>query len=564
MSSKEESDNAEAPTQGGNGGGTAPGNGVGGGSRNQLPRALALSLDRPQTLAILASQLLRPNQAMTGDCPMVLPNGIDDHQLKVVLRAAERLLSLAGEGIVDEVHVYQVFEQDGFMSEAEICNHLKNNCAWPSLDTPYFVETAVKKLFADAHEEIQNHRRCKENAILQKEGKFVNVIEAESTIRRVIKALLRGIRLHELLGDDGEAALRDVADCAMEGVLAGIARNERLAASTPLITEEFFEKVCQDASYETYLGTIDGPGTINSDALRGVLESLETRFEDILTEEDARIGKLEELQKIEKWLTSRTNLEFDDEGVFARTIAEFEKLDGAVDEAEDPGAEVRAAYKKGLGALAEEWSMVRLRELVRPDGFETAIPRIEAILSNHSSSEKPDTNDIDEWDRFNQFPHCADNVLKWLKGKRAFPRIFYQHLDMPSSSSNMESCGRLVIKRQGEFEACVTELEDCLVCSAIKSDVDIFDILPEINNRLVEEAKNYCPPSDEIREATREAGKNLLDGVCSTKDFSPGNINPHLLFKYAADSGINKIGKKGNQMLVAERSKLNPGCVVVG
>jgi len=164
-----------------------------------------------------------------------------------------------------------------------------------------------------------------------------------------------------------------------------------------------------------------------------------------------------------------------------------------------------------------------------------------------------------------EFPPSADAILAWINLNYVHPRRFFHHVSLVNFASGEGSgtLDQLLLRRLTEFESCLSELSYCIEGDLFTGN-DALACDERINNLLKslhEKVRTLQPLAEPLRKTFRETGGELLDGVCA-KQFKPGRINPHRLFRYVAERGIKKLGVKADQKLVVPKSGLKPGCVV--
>lgn len=313
-------------------------------------------VERDLGIAQLALTLLQgiPNRE---DSPRRKERGQDEQDLIHAMRQAKSLLRLASQ-IEQEVDIYQVFEENAFLSCKEIEYHLKENCGWPSLDSEYLVGAAVQEILELVHKEIQEHRRRMERIPQNRPGNYFEVSEAAANIRRAFKDLPVGTEIQKLLGPQSEAILQSTTDHMIERVHESLVKEEELAGRPPRVTEEFFRNVCDGLTYESYLGQFGKVDDINSTLLRAVLESLEERFEEGRSSDDE--SRLKDLESIDKWLCSRTNLRLDGTGVFEESIKALKDQSSGA----DPATEPKELFYLELRELADKWAALKIKEQI--------------------------------------------------------------------------------------------------------------------------------------------------------------------------------------------------------
>ncbi len=490
--------------------------------------------------------------------------GHKDQDLILAIRQAKSLLRLASQ--VDlEVEIYRVFEEDVFLSCEEISIHLKENCQWPCLDSVYLVTEAVKEILESIHREIQEHRQRMERLAQNRSGNHFEVSEAAANIRWAFNDLSIGTELRKLLGPQSEAILQSATNQLIERVHESLEKEGELEECPPRVSEEFFHKVCDGLTYDSYLGHIGTIDEINSTLLRAVLESLQERFEEGLQPIDNE-SMLKDLESIDQWISSGTTLLLGGVPVFAETIEALTIQSSGSDAAKD----LKELFYRELSELANKWAVLRITEEITLETSKRLQEDIKELSLNYKKLKATDCLDEDELDRFREFPHCADAVLEWLQGNRVRPRRFIHDFSANSaetiSENSRSSLESLVIGRIAEFQSCILELDYCLGGSFIpyEKSANVSSRIKELNVQLQEQKREVTSPSEPIRKAARERATKLLDAVCSRNptNFNPGNLNPRLLFEYAAERGIKKLGRKRDQSIVTEATSLKHDCVI--
>jgi hypothetical protein len=226
-----------------------------------------------------------------------------------------------------------------------------------------------------------------------------------------------------------------------------------------------------------------------------------------------------------------------------------------------PDTTREATLQGALGLTTTEAENAFALSVVETAGIDPAVVR-----EYQQTLSEPETKDVDELDRFRELPHCIDAVLGWLRLNRISPRRFYHHIGLRRHDAGHTPDGgtldRLLLERIQEFQACLLELSLCLDVSFLGGDgLLVQERIERLDRQLQGELKALRPLPEGARSAARKRGNELLDGVYARK-FSPGKINPHRLFRYAAERGITKLGRKGDQKLVAGISEVNGGAVV--
>jgi hypothetical protein len=105
-------------------------------------------------------------------------------------------------------------------------------------------------------------------------------LRCEANIRRAFNDLPIGTEIQKLLGPQSEAILQSTTDHLIERVHESLENEEELARYPQKVTAEFFGRVCDGLTYESYLGHFGEVDDINSKLLYAILESLEERFEE--------------------------------------------------------------------------------------------------------------------------------------------------------------------------------------------------------------------------------------------------------------------------------------------
>jgi hypothetical protein len=131
--------------------------------------------------------------------------------------------------------------------------HLNDDCSWPSLRTEYRVEKLAKHLIVHAHQEIQRRKRHIDFALRQRLGIWVNIVNIEDTTRASLGNLLAQTRLTELFESETETVIQSLVEDLLGHVHQVIERIDCEVTAPPCIDAGFFTRVCEAATYETYL-----------------------------------------------------------------------------------------------------------------------------------------------------------------------------------------------------------------------------------------------------------------------------------------------------------------------
>jgi hypothetical protein len=511
----------------------------------------------PANLAVLALQLIQARMASNPNLLGDDPDFCDEKPLRDALNIVTRTCRLAAERPPDQVAAWQIFPEDEPMSVEKVASCFKSH-GWDGLDTAYHVRKTVEALMEHADRQIQRQKTADELATAGTCRMLANPADLEAWLADRLSVLLR--RVWQPLQPEQELlrVSRDAATVALGRIRQMIAGLKTDAARGHLSTSSFAEVFGID--YDTYRGVTHRCKDIDPIDLRNVVWALQDRYSARVSSDVPPSGVMSELESIRSWLGGLSNLGGVQE-ILTKAIGCLEELKQLAPEGNDPPDEggnetqerAREALHSDLQVLGEEWAMLMIRRWLSSLEVGPLAEAIRRLLDRLGTENEPTGTreiDRDERERRGELPFCGENVLAWLNGRRASPRNSHVLLDMTSRWRGLEG---LLRRRLTEFETCLEELVYCLECPPPGDVSSIHEQLIQIRKNLGIEISGNLPVANGIRNAGADRGKALLDGVCRSCLSITGKIRPYLIFKYAADQRLKKLGETA---LIRDRSSL--------
>ena len=462
------------------------------------------------SIAAIAAHLLASN------CP-------DSRELAEAVAVASRIVDEAAR--TPQLMAYQIFPREGQLSIREIAEVFKEH-EWKKVNSPGTVTTLVRDLLDAMHRDIQEQRalvaaafRNKRLAIEPEQAEFAAIARFKSVIQELGMDLAIGTKLNDL----ANRFWHDLVEAWLQGENE-IGKNlAKLSGASPSV----FSAICPNSSYEEYLEARRPPRDLGADGLLAVILWLNHRLRGALAEGENRESANNILSELNLWPGFLFPIDRHTSQPFAEYLGSLNV---------EPVDELALLKKFDLGV--QRFSNVLGRVMLAE--FSTKIPNnkrsefLQELRNKWNNLEADEKANLSEM-IFGEPTQTFECVSSFLRGEMPyfptrlpfhgagtpFPiRPYAQNLEMLLHS--VREAGRL---------ACHLGMADGLQ--------DIDDLVKEEHVRIVEASGEL---SDSQHKATQEKiarGEKLAQEVASK--FNPGTVNAHMLFRYAAERGLQPV-----------------------
>ena len=496
----------------------------------------------------------------------------------------------ASRALINEVrqsrsHPCNVFDSAAIMSMEDMAEHFKEHDIRKLTSTASVTRRVLKILIA-LHRDIQRRENLITAAFRQFASR-INADDAELESKRLIRVLLERTRLSLAFDRHCEEVVSAVWQFLIERFLMQERRTRAQIESTRNHTREYFELICTDMKYDQFTAGLAPPENLKADQMLDLIIWLEERFATHLRTRSIDQDDLVRLEAINRWPA----FIYPNDSILSRPFAVFL----AEYTAGDDGTEEHAVrFHDGLQRLSELEQRIRISELAgrwinygsigEQDGrHETSGPSAnsgadtvddpaaikataESILTDSAGGSADGGQE--RWGGVNDW-----QMLDWLRGLRSewrrldqetrssmAERFFIDPENLVAQAERFLSDGRILLLGAQPFDGnqvknpllrnharnlqvlsrCLRELQR--FAEAVGRPADVTESLLRFLKREIE-GWNEIDGSISHKESPErkrrlDSGQKTFDGVKCLDASAIGKVRPHLLFRYASDSGL--------------------------
>lgn len=512
-----------------------------GGDGNEKERA---SQEGQKFLATLTAQLLPP----------VGPGGHDTKALSEALSLASRLLEEASRPRKE--FAYELFCEDAAMTMREVAETFEEY-NWEGLVAPNTIAKYTRLILDDMHRQIEIRRALLSTASRHVPG-GVNLIRDRPRASRMIKNLLVDLGMARSFGADLEFVVERTWNELSETWLKADGRLREEMARLHPISPSMFSEICIDVGYNQYVATRCPKGVLKSSGLLDVIRWLDGPIRKKLLGDDGEGGQDREktqglLALINHWPDYFFPGDWRYSNPFAECIVAFDKTglgDGITADVEadddvpdDDRVRLERTFDSGIDGLATVWAKLKLRELAKKLTTASAIKSLEKAAGWWDSHAGEDG--CVNADAFVADPaDVIDSLARFLRGEQLY------------LSRSLPLTGEL---KKGLLKPFLRDLESLLLDFNLLigfseqteafgepdqlHEEDGWKELMSVREALRKENASLFALDKKITEAIPESvhavyskAEKIIDDA--TPKSRPGQVNAHLLFRYAAERGI--------------------------
>jgi hypothetical protein len=445
----------------------------------------------------------------------------DARELSEAIKLASQLLEAASKPLKRQA--YELFPRDAVMGLGDIAKVFEEY-QWSGLGARNTVDKYIKVILKDMYRNIETRRAFLASAAREKLPSLdpaAAAIEARKAITSLLHEIGMGAAFERNIDVFVDQVWWELADA---WTVADGAHREKMKCMK-LVSPALFAEACVDSSYTRYAEALRPPPDLGGDQMTDVALWLDGEFRQTLLSRDdaAEHEALDTLCVLDGWLEYLCPGDRRYSNAFAECIVAL-SIPG------DDARESRAReFESGLRRFGGILGKVLLVEFSRKFDAESLIPQIEEMVRCWDEMDEGRKAELTET-LIGDPVSAMDTVKAFLQTgvpyfNRRFPFVatvrygfFRQYIeDLDSLRNALEELKGLATQSDWKFE--LLPLEE-----SIRNE----------SRRVKEVAKGLADPADQARRDRMAEGKKLI----AQSKFILGRVNPHLLFRYAAERSL--------------------------
>ena len=462
-------------------------------------------------IAMIAAQLFPPGHR----------DSHDSRKVSEAVALASRIVEQASKGPV--LKAYELFGSEAKLSMREIAETFKER-GWAKLHSHNPVTNLVRELLEAMHCDIQ-YRRTLIAAAFRSKSMRIDPEEAEHEACAGIKTLLRNLGMDFMIAQRmDDVASRVWHDLIEEWLIGECPLREELT-KTACASTSLFSAICGNSSYDDYIKARRPSETLGADELLAVTLWMTSRLRSQLLDVESRDGVTDKLFRLNLWPEFLYPGDRQISQPFAECIAVIK---------EEPIEEEILLETFDLGIqrfirLLGRFMLANFSKKFATEPFSECLDEIKKTWISQDEDEKESLSGLFEVNPLQNIK----SILSFSRGdmplypvRMPFDGIgvespvllsYAQHLDMLLNSL-----------REASFLADRLNVQDRLQNAAATVRAEKI--------RMIEMSKELKDTENKATQEKIVAGGMLLMPL--ETNFNLGKINAHLLFRYAAERGL--------------------------